>query len=82
MIICKNCGAQLKNEQKFCNKCGAPVLQAETPVNHMESAAQIDNADLCGKCGARLREGARFCVACGTGRVKKILDAPKSTATF
>jgi len=29
MIFCEQCGTQLKDTAKFCNKCGAPVTSAE-----------------------------------------------------
>ena len=32
MAFCQNCGAQLEDSYKFCNVCGAKVIQAQTPV--------------------------------------------------
>lgn len=39
-MICKNCGAEIKDTLKFCNKCGAKVefLRPEEPVEEVSSA--------------------------------------------
>lgn len=40
-MICKNCGAEIKDTLKFCNKCGAKVefLQPEEPIEEVSLAA-------------------------------------------
>ena len=50
MSKCKNCGAELHPDAKFCMECGTKV-----PV--------IPN---CSNCGAELQPGAKFCMECGT----------------
>lgn len=30
--VCKNCGAELNKEQKFCDKCGSKVDPVEVPI--------------------------------------------------
>jgi len=49
-MYCKKCGNELRNNAKFCDKCGEKVVR------------EI----VCSKCGEKLREGARFCDQCGT----------------
>ncbi|MDD5886961.1 MAG: zinc ribbon domain-containing protein [Oscillospiraceae bacterium] len=54
---CSNCGAEVKDDDKFCTFCGNDLekqrTEAETAVGY------------CVKCGAPLQEGYKFCVACG-----------------
>lgn len=53
-MYCKNCGTALKENQKFCPKCGSPVNIAETTV----SPAQIVQ----GQTGKRSHKGIVICV--------------------
>ena len=46
---CKNCGAELEENSKFCPECG---VQAEIPEN-------------CPKCGESLEDSVNFCENCG-----------------
>lgn len=74
-ITCKNCGASLDKDAKFCNKCGekveVPVVAAEVVEegDGAEAAAETEEkaeAKVCSNCGAELEEGANFCDKCGT----------------
>ena len=42
-MFCKQCGAQLNDNAKFCTSCGAPtrLAQAETPAATTTSAMMI-----------------------------------------
>ena len=45
-MFCTNCGAEVSPDQKFCNKCGAPVMAGAVNVGtspEPESAATGDN---------------------------------------
>lgn len=50
---CLNCGAELPDSAKFCDKCGTAVSEQEQPL-------------YCQKCGAKLEPGTKFCGRCGT----------------
>lgn len=39
-MFCKKCGAQLKENAKFCGACGAPVQVEETPVQTQQSVVE------------------------------------------
>ena len=49
--VCPNCGARLKDEQRFCPNCGTP--------------RQENRKNICMNCGAELRDGQDFCTNCG-----------------
>lgn len=52
---CSNCGAEVKDDDKFCTFCG----------NDLEKQRTETAVGYCVKCGAPLQEGYKFCVACG-----------------
>ena len=52
MKICPQCKNELRDEAKFCTKCGTKCAAASEAV--------------CAKCGNALRPGAKFCNKCGT----------------
>ena len=51
-MTCKNCGAEISADDKFCPVCGLPTAQNDIP-------------NYCMHCGARLTDGDRFCAVCG-----------------
>lgn len=51
---CSSCGAELPDNAKFCDKCGATVQ--ETPNQKI----------YCPNCGFENESGVKFCVKCGT----------------
>ena len=46
---CPNCNAEVKDEMKFCPKCGGTIPQIR----------------YCRNCGTELKQGMRFCSSCG-----------------
>lgn len=48
---CKNCGAHIKDNARFCQECGKEVENVQ---------------NLCPNCGEELDENAIFCAECGT----------------
>ncbi|MDO5717888.1 MAG: zinc ribbon domain-containing protein [Tissierellia bacterium] len=61
MAKCKKCGNNIKADDNFCKKCGAP--------------AEISNIDECTNCGFHYAEGDNFCKKCGhkIDKVEKIV---------
>lgn len=47
---CPKCNAEVRDDAKFCTKCGQ----------------KIDVAQICPQCGASVKSGARFCTKCGS----------------
>lgn len=73
-MFCKKCGNELKENAKFCGKCGEPapvVLQAEIPAAEPKQT-------LCQSCGNPLKDGAKFCNKCGatTNTAQKEVEQP------
>jgi tetratricopeptide (TPR) repeat protein len=58
MAFCDQCGNQLKETAKFCNKCGAKVEAGG-------GGQYVPTATVCSQCGAPLEEGEGFCANCG-----------------
>ena len=50
---CKNCGAKLAEDDKFCSICGL-------------STAEDDKPSKCEVCGADMNRSDRFCPSCGS----------------
>ncbi len=55
-MFCRNCGAELKENDRFCSSCGSTI----------ETAKELEvGKRLCSMCGAELAEGVTFCSSCG-----------------
>jgi len=54
-VACIGCGAQLREDDRFCPKCGAEQVQAET-----QSEKRV-----CPVCNEKLDGNAAFCTKCG-----------------
>lgn len=52
---CRNCGAELDEKQKFCNKCGTPCKEVKGATDTI----------VCPDCGKVLKPSQRFCTGCG-----------------
>lgn len=61
---CPNCGHNLPDTARFCNKCGQPIVP-KPPTE--------ERRIYCPNCGASLPETARFCNKCG-----QLLDEEES----
>lgn len=52
-MTCKNCGADIGADDKFCTVCGLSTAGKEFP-------------HFCSHCGGALSQGDRFCRSCGS----------------
>lgn len=57
IVICENCGAEVKNTHTFCQECGHKMKMVTTDVP--------EGFILCGNCNATVPEGSKFCYCCG-----------------
>lgn len=67
--ICPNCGAELRENARFCNQCGTS-LPGTGPTPGAKTGER------CGQCGELLRPGTRFCRACGAPIEDRIQAQP------
>jgi TM2 domain-containing membrane protein YozV/RNA polymerase subunit RPABC4/transcription elongation factor Spt4 len=72
---CPQCQTSLREEDKFCPKCGAAAQQVGVASEQQTQNAQATGAVFCNKCGFKLSAGDAFCPKCGA-------DAPSGSATF
>lgn len=69
MPYCYRCGSQVRNEDKFCQKCGAKVYKPENDVsNQRECTSEIYR---CPSCGAGISPLYVACPFCGMEFTKK-----------
>ena len=59
---CPKCKNQLKDNAKFCGKCGTKI-EVTKKTNDQKS-----NNNICENCGNPLKAGAKFCGKCGTAQ--------------
>ena len=64
-INCKNCGAPLAKDAKFCDKCGAKVEEAAAEAPAETPAEEAAAEKVCPKCGAAAAADQNFCEKCG-----------------
>lgn len=60
-MICPNCNNEVKENDKFCEKCGFHLAEMAAP-----NAKKGSTAPVCKKCRAELKPGAKFCIKCGS----------------
>ncbi len=63
-IICPNCKAQNLSTAKFCNECGAVLVQ-KGPICPTCGAENASNAKFCNNCGQSLTPQKTNCPTCG-----------------
>ena len=69
--VCRNCGATLPLDARFCDRCGKPVSEDPYPEEDEQGRKGFWTRDLehCANCGAAFRSvNDRFCRSCGTYR--------------
>ena len=65
--ICKSCGAEISETDRFCNNCGVRIIR--------ENEVGQDDANACPMCGEPVREGQKFCCKCGWSLLKVEAEA-------
>ena len=55
---CKNCGASIKDNSKFCHECGSKIENT--------NILKEEEVNFCENCGNKLSSGEEFCSECGT----------------
>ncbi|WP_282924050.1 zinc ribbon domain-containing protein [Mediterraneibacter massiliensis] len=76
-IFCPNCNAEIPEDSKFCNVCGAKI---ELPEQTAETPEQAPSGRVCSSCGALLEEGQVFCVNCGAKVEEEAMPAAEEEA--
>ena len=67
---CRNCGAEIAVEDKFCYACGAEVVAGEPAAGSGERR--------CPSCGATVADDDGFCGSCGADVSSKTPPAPET----
>jgi ribosomal protein L40E/ribosomal protein L29 len=67
IVICENCGAEVKNTYTFCQECGHKVKAA---------AAAPEGFVLCANCNTANESGSKFCKCCGSKLGAAVNAAP------
>ena len=66
LVQCKNCGAMMKKEVRFCTMCGNPMNQLS--VSEEKDSCEVKQPSrerICPSCGAAVEEDVVFCTECG-----------------
>ena len=76
-MICKHCGKEIGDTQKFCGYCGWSVGNELDETEYLqeeeEKQKNSQNTLYCGECGEKIEGDAEYCPNCGkkTGLVSK-----------
>ena len=60
-MFCAKCGNQIRDNAKFCNKCG----QTTGAMHSIQTTNPSSTNMYCGTCGSKLSSVERFCGSCG-----------------
>ena len=63
---CHACGAPIGESDKFCFRCGAPLLPLTRPPDPRQEQSSREPASSCPRCSHPVRSNDRFCGWCGT----------------
>lgn len=70
---CSRCANEVREDDIYCGKCGAPLVSA-TPVS---TVIEAQPALFCSRCGARAQHEKRFCGKCGAG-LSVVSETPRA----
>ena len=65
MAFCGNCGTQLVDGAKFCQKCGAAVKNSNGGLGSQRQQEFVGKIYKCPNCGETLKSFVRNCPTCG-----------------
>jgi predicted amidophosphoribosyltransferase len=74
VTTCPSCGGALKQDARFCVKCGASVSPAAPPP--------VQSGATCPRCGTVVSGGKRFCTRCGTPLAAHQATSPISSPSI
>ena len=65
MAYCKHCGSVLKEEAKFCGKCGSAVGN-DVECTSNNTTVNEGKLHVCPACGKPINAFTGKCISCGT----------------
>lgn len=65
MAFCSNCGSQIVDGAKFCQKCGAAVINSNGGLSSQRQQEFAGKIYKCPNCGETLKSFVRNCPTCG-----------------
>lgn len=65
MAFCNNCGAELIDGAKFCQKCGCPIRESARRISEERQREFAGKIYKCPNCGEVLKSFEAKCPACG-----------------
>lgn len=76
-MICKQCGAEVPDDHKFCIKCGNDLEKQREEERAAQAANSQGDSLHCPKCGAPIHAGDKFCTGCGADLSIKETPSPE-----
>lgn len=76
MRVCMSCNVEYKEDKKFCNYCGGPLVMKEDPPPNQKNMDKKEGEEsgqklICPNCEI-IYEFGSSCIQCGAALVRKI----------